>query len=53
MDSKQNKYEQLFNDMENQSRWNLMEWAKTKRFSWNDTGIYEIKKEKKKFGKRK
>jgi len=53
MDSKQNNYEKLFNDMENQSRWNLMEWAKSKRFSWDKTGINEIKKEKPKYGKRK
>ncbi|MCD8377157.1 MAG: polysaccharide pyruvyl transferase CsaB [Candidatus Gastranaerophilales bacterium] len=53
MDSKQNNYEKAFNDMENLSRWNLMEWAKTKRFSWDKTGINEIKKEKLKYGKKK
>ena len=46
MDSKKNNYEQLFNDMENLSRWNLMESAKMKKFSWEKTGIYDIKKEK-------
>ncbi|MCM1264596.1 MAG: polysaccharide pyruvyl transferase CsaB [Candidatus Gastranaerophilales bacterium] len=46
MESKKNNYEQLFNDMENLSRWNLMEAAKNKKFSWEKTGIYEVKKEK-------
>ena len=48
MDSKANNYEKSFNDMENISRWNLMEKAKSHRFSWEKTGINEIKKEKRK-----
>ena len=48
MDSKENNYEKSFNDMENLSRWNLMEKAKSHKFSWDKTGINEIKKEKRK-----
>lgn len=48
MEDKKNNYEQSFNEMENLSRWNLMERAKSKVFNWNATGINEIKKEKKK-----
>ncbi len=48
MDSKANNYEKSFNDMENISRWNLMEKSKSHRFSWEKTGINEIKKEKRK-----
>jgi polysaccharide pyruvyl transferase CsaB len=48
MKDKDNDYEKAFNDMENLSRWNLMERVKGKIFSWNATGINEIRKEKKK-----
>ena len=48
MNSKENNYEKAFNDMENLSRWNLMEKAKSHRFSWDKTGINEAKKERKK-----
>lgn len=48
MDSSKNNYESAFNQMESQSRWNLMENAKSHRFSWDDAGINEIKKEKRK-----
>ena len=53
MDSRKNNYEKAFDDMENQSRWNITEWAKSKRFSWDKTGINEIKQEKKKYKKKK
>ena len=48
MNSKENNYEQAFNTMENLSRWNLMDNAKKHRFSWDDAGINEAKKEKRK-----
>ena len=48
MNSKDNNYQKAFDDMENLSRWNLMEKAKSHRFNWDKTGITEIKKEKKK-----
>lgn len=48
MVDKKNDYEKAFNIMEDLSRWNLMERVKSKVFSWNATGINEIKKEKKK-----
>lgn len=47
MNDKKNNYEQAFNDLENLSRWNLAQNVKSKVFSWNATGINEIKKEKK------
>lgn len=50
MDSNKNDYKKAFDDMENLSRWNLMDSAKAHQFSWNDTGINEVKKEKKKWG---
>lgn len=46
MKSKDNNYEQAFNTMENLSRWNLTQNAKSYIFNWDKTGIYEIKKEK-------
>ena len=46
MKSKDNNYEKAFNDMENLSRWNLMEQAKSHKFDWDKTGINEAKKEK-------
>lgn len=46
MNDKKNDYVKAFNDMENLSRWNLMERVKSKKFSWNATGITEIKKDK-------
>ena len=46
MDSKKNNYEKAFNDMENLSRWNIMEQAKSHKFDWDKTGINEAKKEK-------
>lgn len=46
MDSKKNSYTKQFTDMENLSRWNLMENAKKYKFDWDKTGINEIKKEK-------
>ena len=46
MVDKKNDYEKAFNTMEDLSRWNLMERVKSKVFSWNATGINEIKKEK-------
>lgn len=49
MEDKKNNYEKSFDAMDNLSRWNLMERAKSKVFSWNATGINEIKKEKKSF----
>ena len=48
MDSKKNKYEQQFNAMENLSRWNLMDTAKAKKFSWDKTGINIMLQEAKK-----
>ena len=45
MNSKENLYEKSFNEMENLSRWNLMERAKSRIFGWEKTGINEIKKE--------
>ena len=42
MDSKKNKYEQQFNAMENLSRWNLMDTAKSMKFSWDKTGMNEM-----------
>jgi len=45
VNSKENNYEKAFNDMENLSRWNLMEKAKSKKFDWNKTGIFEAKQE--------
>lgn len=47
MEDKKNNYEQAFDTMDNLSRWNLMERVKSKVFSWNATGINEIKKDKK------
>ena len=49
MDSKQNNYMTAFDAMENLSRWNLMEKAKSFKFNWDKTGINEIKKEKNKW----
>ena len=49
MKDKENNYSNAFDKMENLSRWNLMESAKAHRFSWDKTGINEIKKEKKKW----
>lgn len=49
MNSKNNNYTQAFDTMENLSRWNLMESAKSHKFSWDKTGINEIKKEKNKY----
>lgn len=46
MDSSKNKYDALFDEMENLSRWNLMEATKTKKFSWEKTGLYEALKDK-------
>mgnify|MGYP002624422304 CR=1 FL=1 len=51
MNSRENKYEQTFNDMENLSRWNLMEKAKSHLFNWDKTGINEVKKEPSKTSK--
>ena len=48
MKSSDNNYMKAFDDMENLSRWNLMEKAKSKKFDWNKTGIFEAKKEIKK-----
>ncbi len=47
MNSKDNNYEQAFNTMENLSRWNITESAKSHIFSWDKTGINEAKKENK------
>lgn len=44
MEDKKNDYQKSFDSMENLSRWNLMERVKSKVFSWNATGINEIKK---------
>ena len=44
MDSKKNNYELAFDTMEKQSRWNIMDQAKKHRFSWDKTGINEVKK---------
>ena len=51
MDDKKNNYVQAFDTMENLSRWNLMNSSKSHIFSWNDTGINEIKQEKRKKAK--
>ena len=48
MNSKENNYQKAFDDMENLSRWNLMEKTKLNRFNWDKTGITEIKQESKK-----
>lgn len=53
MDSSKNNYNKAFDAMENLSRWNLMEKAKSHKFSWEKTGINEIKKEKNKWSKNK
>ena len=53
MKDKENNYKNAFDKMENLSRWNLMESAKSHIFSWDKTGINEIKKEKKKWGRNK
>ena len=53
MDSKKNDYKQAFDDMENLSRWNLMESGKSHVFSWDKTGINEIKRPKSKYKKSK
>jgi len=53
MEDKKNDYKTAFDKMENLSRWNLMESAKSHKFSWEKTGIYEIKKEKEKWNWRK
>ena len=53
MKSNDNNYKQAFDTMENLSRWNLMEKAKMNKFSWDKTGINEIKKEKNKWGRSK
>jgi len=42
MDNKKNDYYKAFDDMENLSRWNLMDWAKSQQFGWANTGINEI-----------
>ena len=47
MKDNENNYKKAFDDMENLSRWNLMESAKSHKFSWDKTGINEVKKEKK------
>ncbi len=44
MEDKKNDYQKAFDTMENMSRWNIMERVKGKVFSWNATGINEIKK---------
>lgn len=44
MDNKKNDYYKAFDDMENLSRWNLMDWAKSQQFGWANTGINEILK---------
>lgn len=49
MEDKKNNYNKAFDAMENLSRWNIMDRTKSKVFSWNLTGINEIKKEKRKF----
>lgn len=49
MESEKNNYIKAFDDMENLSRWNLMEKAKSHKFSWDKTGINEIKKDKNKW----
>ena len=49
MNDKDNNYKEAFDKMENLSRWNLMESAKSHRFSWEKTGINEIKQETKKW----
>lgn len=49
MDNKKNNYIKAFDDMENLSRWNLMESAKSHIFNWDKTGINEIKKPKRKY----
>lgn len=48
MESSKNNYKQAFDDMENLSRWNIMEKAKSHKFSWEKTGINDAKKEKRK-----
>ena len=49
MKDKENNYKKAFDDMENLSRWNLMESAKSHKFSWDATGINEVKKERKRW----
>lgn len=48
MNDKDNDYAKAFDTMENLSRWNLMNTSKGHIFNWNDTGINEIKQEKRK-----
>ena len=47
MDSSKNNYDAAFQEMENLSRWTLMNNAKNHVFNWDKTGINEIKKDKK------
>lgn len=42
MDNKKNDYYKAFDDMENLSRWNLMDWSKSQQFGWANTGINEV-----------